>query len=183
MYGYKLTIGPHQQPTNFIIDNIHIAHVDHVCDLGVTINSQLKFRKLISNIVSKANQRKSLILRSFLPRNPANLIRAFKVYIRPLLEYASTTRLPSYISDILLLESVQRDFTKRVPGCSHLSHTEMLSFLKPPTLEHRRLMADLIMVYNILTQNTFINNSPFILNPNNHLPGHPLKRYKNYQYT
>jgi len=170
-----LTIGPHQQPTNFVIDNIHIAQADHVCDLGVTIDSQLKFRKHISNIVSKANQRKSLILRSFLSRNPANLIRAFKVYIRPLLEYASTTWSPSFITDILLLESVQRDFTKRVPGCSHLSYTERLSFLKLPTLEHRRLMADLIMVYNILTHNTFINNSPFTLNPNNHLRGHPLK--------
>ena len=91
-----LTIGPHQQPTNFVTDNIHIAHADHVCDLGVTIDSQLKFRKHINNIVSKANQRKSLILRSFLSRNPANLIRAFKVYIRPLLEYASTTWSPSY---------------------------------------------------------------------------------------
>ena len=170
-----LTIGPHQQPTNFVIDNIHIAHVDHVCDLGVTIDSQLKFRKHINNIVSKANQRKSLILRSFLSRNPANLIRAFKVYIRPLLQDASTTWSPSYITDILLLESVQRDFTKRVPGCSHLSYAERLSFLKLPTLEHRRLIADLIMVYNILTHNTSINNSPFILNPNNHLRGHPLK--------
>ena len=170
-----LTIGPHQQPTNFVIDNIHIAQADHVCDLGVTIDSQLKFRKHISNIVSKANQRKFPILRSFLTRNPANLIRAFKVYIRPLLEYASTTWSPSFITDILLLESVQRDFTKRVPGCSHLSYTERLSFLKLPTLEHRRLMADLIMVYNIPTHNTFINNSPFTLNPSNHLRGHPLK--------
>ena len=127
-----LTIGPHQQPTNFVIDNIHIAHVDHVCDLGVTIDSQLEFRKHISIIVSKANQRKSLIPRSFLSRNPANLIRAFKVYIRPLPEYASTIWLPSYITDILLLESVQRDFTKRVSGCSHLSYTERLYFLKLP---------------------------------------------------
>ena len=147
-----LTIGPHQQPNNFVIDNIKIAHVDHVCDLGVTIDFQLKFRNHISNIVSKANQCKSLILRSFLSRNPVNLIRAFKVYIRPLLEYASTTWSPSYITDILLLESVQRDFTKRVPGCFHLSYTERLASLKLPTLEHRRLIADLIMVYNILSE-------------------------------
>ena len=37
------------------------------------------------------------------------------------------------------------------------------------------MVADLIVAYNILTQNTPINNSPFTLDPNNHLRGHPLK--------
>ena len=84
-----LTIGHHQANNKLQIDNHNIDTVETANDLGVTIDSKLSFHPHITNIVSKANQRKSLILRCFLSRNPANLLRAFKVYVRPLLEYAS----------------------------------------------------------------------------------------------
>ena len=170
-----LIVGPHKLPSSFCLDKHRLTIVDHVCDLGITIDSQLKFRIHISNIISRANQRKSLILRSFLSRCPVNLVRAFKIYIRPLLEYASTSWSPSYITDILAIESVQRDFTKRIPGCGHLSYPERLSVLKLQSLEHRRLIADLIMVYNILSNKTSINSNLFTLNLNRNLRGHPLK--------
>ena len=77
---------------------------------------------------------------------------------RPLLEYASSTWSPSYITDIIAIESVQRDYTKRIPGCAHLSYADRLSTLKLQSLEHRRLLADLCMVYNILNNNISTNN-------------------------
>ena len=55
-----LNIGPHQQNNSFQIDQNKIKDVDHVCDLGVTIDSTLKFKIHINAIVSKASQRKSL---------------------------------------------------------------------------------------------------------------------------
>ena len=145
-------------------------------DLGITIDTKLKFHKHINNIVTKANQRKSLILRCFLSRNCHNLVRAFKVFVRPILEYASPTWSPSYIAQIILLESVQRDFTKRLIGCSNLTYHERLLLLKMQSLEHRRLIADLIMTYNIINKNNCLNTDDFFtLNPNKNLRGHPLK--------
>ena len=129
----------------------------------------------MNGIVTRAHQRKSLILRCFLSRNPLNLIRAFKIYVRPLLEYASSTWSPSYITDIIAIESVQRDYTKRIPGCTHLSYADRLSTLKLQSLEHRRLLADLCMVYNILNNKISTNNEFFTINPNLNLRGHPLK--------
>ena len=38
-----LNIGPHQQNNSFQIDQNKIKEVDHVCDLGVTIDSKLEF--------------------------------------------------------------------------------------------------------------------------------------------
>ena len=170
-----LNIGPHQHNNSFQIDQNKIKEVDHVCDLGVTIDSKLKFKIHINAIVSKANQRKSLILRCFLSRNPLNLVRAFKIYVRPLLKYASKTWSPSYVNEIIAIESVQRDFTKRIPGCSNLPYNERLKTLKLQSLEHRRLMADLSMTYNILHDKISVNNKLFTLNPNRNLRGHPLK--------
>ena len=60
-------------------------------------------------MVKKANQRAALIHRSFLSKNTNNLIRAFKTYVRPLLEYASSVWNPSQINLINnSIESVQK---------------------------------------------------------------------------
>ena len=54
------------------------------------------------------------------------------------------------VTEIIAIESVQRDFTKRIPGCAHLlSYAERISFLKLQSLEHRRLIAGLTMAYNM----------------------------------
>jgi len=45
-------------------------------------------------------------------------------------------------------ESVQRRFTKRI--ASHLSYSERLEFLELESLEYRRLIADLTMMYKII---------------------------------
>ena len=50
-----LTIGPHQQTNIFQIDLKQISSVDHVCDLGITIDSKLKFQRHIHTIISRAN--------------------------------------------------------------------------------------------------------------------------------
>jgi len=72
--------------------------------------------------------------------------------------------------------SVQRSFTKRIPGCSHLSYPERLSLLNLHTLEQRRLFADLIMCYNIIKDNNCIDSSTFFTFSNNKFSrGHPLK--------
>ena len=145
-------------------------------DLGVNIDNKLKFADHINSIVTKANQRKSLILRCFLSRNPTTLVQAFKVYIRPLLEYASVIWSPSYVGQIIRLESVLRDFTKRIPGCGRLSYNERLSLLGLETLELRRLKFDLIMCFNIIKGNNCLDLEQFFtLNPNKNLRGHPFK--------
>ena len=55
----------------------------------------------------------------------------------------------------------QRNFTRRIPGCSHMSYPQRLAFLNLQTLEHRRLIADLIMCFNIVKGNNCIDQTKF----------------------
>ena len=52
--------------------------------------------------------------------------------------------------DIDSIESVQRKFTKRLPGFSQLTYWDRLKRLSLPTLELRRLLHDLILCYKIV---------------------------------
>ena len=67
-----------------------------------------------------------------------------------MLTYCSEIWSPHYVKDVLLIESVQRTFTKRIPGYASLSYADRLKLLKIPTLERRRLENDLKMCYKIL---------------------------------
>ena len=62
-----MTIGLHKitSPLYFNRTNI-LTPVEAIDDLGVKINSKLNFKNHIHQIVNKANQRKSLIFRTFL---------------------------------------------------------------------------------------------------------------------
>jgi hypothetical protein len=127
-----------------------ITRVNEYKDLGVIVDCKLKFASHINNIVSKASTRACLIHKCFLSRDAATLLRAFKVYVRPLLEYASSVWSPSYETSANLIESVQRKFTKRLPGCANLDYASRLATLNLQSLELRRLHFDLIMTYKIL---------------------------------
>ena len=53
-------------------------------------------------------------------------------------------------TDIILLESVQRRLTKRIPGLATMTYYSRLKKLNLESLELRRLRADLTLVYKIL---------------------------------
>ena len=144
---------PHPSHTDFSISDNKLATVTTINDLGVKIDSRLKFNNHINDIVNRAHQRANLILRSFLSRDINNLIRAFKTYIRPLLGYASPVWSPSSIMLIGSVESVQRRFTKRLPGLDRAflcrsSLSTQTSITRTAPLNHR---PDNILQYNTQT--------------------------------
>ena len=65
-------------------------------------------------------------------------------------------------------ESVQRSFTKRLPQCQRLSYFERLNKLQLQSLEHRRLIFDLIMCYNIMSSNSCIDKDDCFQNEFEH---------------
>ena len=93
------------------------------------IDNKLKLNIHIFDIVGRARQRSSLIFRCFLSRHISNLLRAYKIYIRPIVEYASPVWSPSQVYLINSIESVQRSFTKRLPGLKDLTYSERLANL------------------------------------------------------
>jgi len=83
-------------------------------------------------------------------RNPKILLRAFKVYVRPLLEYATRVWSPHYNYAIDNIEAMQRKFTKRLKGCKDMEYLHGLVTFTCRAYERRRLTADLILTYRII---------------------------------
>ena len=134
----------------FYLDNCRLQQLLEIKDIGITIDSQLKFNLHIDKIVGKAQSRASLIHRCFKSGSADILFRAFVVYVRPLLEYGSVVWSPHYKYAIEKVESVQRRFTKRLPGMSNIEYKQRLALLNVTSLEHRRLIAEQVTLYKLL---------------------------------
>jgi len=81
-------------------DNI-LPVVDEVKYLGVIVDSHLSFDVHISKTVARAFTRANLIHKCFTSRDAATLCRrAFVVYVRPLLEYATWVWSPHRVGQV-----------------------------------------------------------------------------------
>jgi hypothetical protein len=109
--------------TTFHIDQEQLPNVDRVLDLDVTVDADLKFSAHVSSIAHKAVVRCKLINMCFFSRHMPTLVKAFKVYVRLILEYCSPVWSPRLVKDIELVESVQRRFTKWLPGLRNVIRT------------------------------------------------------------
>ena len=99
--------------TKLSLDGINLEQTYDVRDLGIFVSSNLKWDLHISKIRAKALQRCYHIFRSFSTNNIWTLLRAYKVFVRPILESNSVLWNPYLLKDIHALESVQRFFLKK----------------------------------------------------------------------
>jgi len=143
-------VGNRNPRTEYVVDDTLIPAPDCVKDLGVLITPDLKFHTHCAKISRDASATANMIFRTFATRQPDFLIKMFKVFCISKLEYASCVFNPTYLGDIDLIESVQRQFTRRLPGMGALSYLGRLIMLDLESLEHRRLQIDLIMVYKLI---------------------------------
>jgi hypothetical protein len=99
-------------------------------------------------------------LKSFLSHNYSTLIKAFKTFVRPILEYASPVWLPLLIKDINIIEHVQSSFTYNVCvlcKLPYMSYDQRLEYFNLERLELRRIHFDLIELYKIVNKYTVSN--------------------------
>jgi hypothetical protein len=165
---------------DFVLGGCKLPVLESCRDLGVQITGNLSFETHINNIVAKAHQRACCILRCFLTRDVDVLLRAFKVYVRPLVEFNCVVWSPHLLKHIDLIENVQRRFTKRLHGMRDLSYGERLRVLHLASLEMRRLHQDLIFCYKIVFGLVDLNFSEFFTINNTGVltRGHSYRLYK-----
>ena len=126
-----------------------------VRDLGVIVstdhNRNLSFSEHCNKIAHDAARRGNLIYKAFATRNRDFLMQMYKTFVRPKIEYASPVWNPHLVRDIKVLESVQRQYTIRIPGMAEYRgfYGDRLKQLQLETVEHRRLITDLQYVYRI----------------------------------
>ena len=99
----------------------------------------------------------SIILTNFKLVNNCTLTDLYKCYVRPILEYVSVVWSPHHVYLIDLIENVQRNFTKRLPGLYFTNYCDRLYLCNLEPLEIRRLHDDVIILYKILHNHTSVN--------------------------
>ena len=129
----------------------NIEYVTEEKDLGILIDSKLKFRAHVGTVVSKANQMLGMIKRSFDNMGEFGFLTLYKSLFRPHLEYGNVIWSPATVSKILLIEGVQRRATAMIKKCKGLSYEERLRKLGIPTLEYKKHRTDLIQVYRLFS--------------------------------
>ena len=82
-------------------------------------------------------------------RSPQFMVTLFIFHVRPILEYCCSVWNLGYVTDSILLERVQRRWTKSIHGLSALSYHERLRSLDLFSLKGRRLRHDLIKYWRM----------------------------------
>ena len=121
-------------------------------DLRVRFSRDFSFSSHISEMCNKARRKASIILNCFKSKNKDILFREFTVFVRPTLDYCSNLWSPYRKSEIDLIESVQKRFTKRLYGMNELGYSERLKTLGAESMEQRRLKSDLCMYFKIVSE-------------------------------
>ena len=68
------------------MESFHLENVEYAKDLGITIDSHLKFHEYYSLVISKANRMLGIIAKSFEFLNEEMFLRIYTTMVCPILE-------------------------------------------------------------------------------------------------
>jgi hypothetical protein len=147
-------------------------------DLGVHVDSSLKFHKHVETQVNKANKILGMIRRSYCHLDSTTLVKLYISLVRPHLEYCNAVWYPRYSKEANLIEGVQRRATKLVPTLKHLDYVERLKALDLPSMYYRRDRGDMIECYKYLNGLYKLPDGLLEVDRNSFTRGHSFKLKK-----
>ena len=161
---------------SYVVEGDTIQFVESHSDLGVIVDSSLKFHQHIMRTAQKAGGLAQNILKATVCRTPEFMLTLFTTHIRPILEYCSCLWHTGYVGDIKALESVQRRWTKHIVGMSHLDYGTRLRILNLYPVSGRLLRADMIYCWKIFHGKCVISPTDlFSVPPHGGTRGHRFK--------
>ena len=106
-------------------------------------------------------------------------------FVEVIQQHNSVIWSPSTLRDIDAIESVQRRFTKRLPGLYSVSYTDRLKRHDLQSLELRRLfVTDLIWCYKIVFGHVDVDIGDSLkIRPVSRTRGHDYKLYKSHTFV
>ncbi|PIC41786.1 hypothetical protein B9Z55_009079 [Caenorhabditis nigoni] len=157
-----LRLGSHNSSHPFTIVGSTINESLSVRDLGLITDPSLKFAPHINKTTALALLRSKQLLKSFKSNSPSFYTYLFKCYVLPIIEYCSVIYSPPPSSSLSLkLESPLRFFSRIVcQRCNiqYSSYSDRLTTLNMFSIRHRRLKAQLILLYKFLDGTAFFPN-------------------------
>ena len=168
-------------PSKVYIINNHTLHsVRTIRDLGIEVDSRLRYEPHVNIIIHRAAVISRLLRISLVSTDWRILKLAFCTFVRPILEYGSQVWNPHCRYLIDRIERIQKKFTRFIPSVSGLSYKSRLEFLGLQSLEKRRLIADLVFCYKLINHLVNTSMSLTLALPNNYsMRGHDYKLRSN----
>jgi hypothetical protein len=166
--------------SDYSIGTSQIVAKQLITDLGVVISDNLTWRHHIDKIYKKASYRSYQISKCLRTNNIWTLIKLFTTYVRPILESNTSVWSPFDKGNIKRIESIQQSYTRmafRRCGISFTSYGDRLRKVNLKSLEERRLVFDLVLVYKIVYGLSDLNFTDYFIsnNSNYSLRRHPLQ--------
>jgi Reverse transcriptase (RNA-dependent DNA polymerase)/Endonuclease-reverse transcriptase len=167
--------GRNNRRTDYTMFGKPLRKTDKEKDLGVIINSDMKFNDQITSQAAKANKILGMINRNFQCMNKEIFTILYSTLVRPHLETAIQVWSPTQLGGKRKLEQVQRRATKLVRELKNKSYDERLIELNLMTTETRRKRGDMIMTYKLLNHLVDTKDNSLHRNNDGRTRGHSLK--------
>jgi len=145
-----LHLGSSNKKFSYNLDNSPIPPTHQSRDLGVIIDSNLKFHSQALAASAKARKVGNYLLKYLNFVNCSTLKILINSFIRPHLEYCIQAWRPFYHKSFAVLERTFRYFTKRCPETVGLPYPERLKLLGLRTLDARFNRGDLLQTFKII---------------------------------
>ena len=160
-----LRLGSNNSELPYFVNTTKIDSVNEISDLGVVVDKNLSFSQHCSSISAKARRVCGLIIHSFSNHEPKLLIKAYNVYVLPILMYCSAVWSPRLAKDIDLIEKCQRSFTRRLirPPSAPMDYSCRLKHFNLVSLQSRRLLRDLQITHQIMYSYNCLKSIYFIV--------------------
>jgi ribonucleases P/MRP protein subunit RPP40 len=146
-----LYLGAKNAEDKFDLGGKELIKTNEEKDLGVVITDSFKVARQCALAAKKGYQMLGMVARTIVSREKQVIIPLYKSIVRPHLDYCVQAWRPHLQKDIDLLERVQRRVTRMIQSCKGLEYEDRLKKLELTTLETRRLRADLIEVFKIVS--------------------------------
>lgn len=132
-----------------------LKQAQDIRDLGIILDSNLRFDKHIDKITSKAFKTLGFILRNTKEfKQSQTIILLYNALVRSCLEYCCVVWNPHYKKYIERIERIQKKFLKilsyRYNARSLKNYSDRLAHFNMTSLEDRRRFLDLIFLYKIV---------------------------------
>lgn len=173
---WQMSLNPHKtvcmtithklEPLNYVynLQGNPLSRVTEYKYLGVTITSNLSWAKHIDNIVAKGNKRLGYIRRVLKQASTDTKLTAYKMLVRPLLDYACEIWDPYHKKSVSKLEQIQRRALRFIFSRYRRldSVTPLYAQADVPLLSHRRKEKRLTLFYCVINGLVLVKKEQYI---------------------
>lgn len=164
--------------TDFISYNVNLSTIEsteEIIDLGILFDKKLNFKAHVATTIAKVNLIIGFIRRRHKDfRNKSITLSLYRTLALPILEYCSTIWCPTTLTEVGMVELLQRQFTRFLLGVPpdlrsdrYIPYEQRLKTLDLMKLEDRRIIAKICFIIKILkspsaapTLNEYLYSNP-----------------------